>query len=91
KQIDGAELEHVNSLMRRYESLSATLSKAQEELDHVREQLVDAFVQYPDVAASFRRSVDHPANKVWRPVLTEVLNQAEAKRGESAVGPGEES
>ncbi len=89
--LDEIGLEHVRGLMKRYGSLSATLTRAQEELDDVREQLVEAFAKYPAAAGTFRRSMDHQANKVWRPVLIEILDEAEAQRDESAAGPSEES
>ncbi len=78
--VDGAELEHVNRLMRRYEQLSAMRAKAQEELDDLYDELVDAFAKYPTVADSFRRGMGHPANKGWRDVLSQILQKADAQR-----------
>ncbi len=78
--VDGVEWDHVNSLMRRYEQLSVTRAKAQEELGHIYDELVDAFAKYPTVADSFRRTMDHPANKAWHDVLSQILQKADAQR-----------
>ncbi len=77
--LDGAALEHVNDLMKEYGALSETINKAQEQLDDVHEQLVEAFAQSPAVAGTFRRSMKHRANKFWRPVLSGILAEADAR------------
>lgn len=77
-------LEQASSLMKRYGALSVTLTKAQEELDYVREQLVETFAKYPDAAGIWRRSLEHPANKGWREVLPDILREAEAQGGSAS-------
>ncbi len=78
--VDGIEFDHVSTLMRRYEQLSVMRAKAQEELDHIYDELVDAFARYPTVADSFRRTMEHPANKSWNDVLSQILQKADAQR-----------
>ncbi len=83
--LDGAALEHVNDLMKEYGVLSKTIGKAQEQLDDVHEQLVEAFARSPAVAGTFRRSMKHRANKFWRPVLSGILAEAESRGAKESV------